>query len=236
MNTHAPILAEEAAAQTALGADAPFDPDGARTERHLRVLERLTDLGMALAEGLAARVKADDFDAGEISDIGTAFAKISRGVRMTVMLEEKLAKAWRLRQAGIAEKHEAGLQERLEAEWAVEREADNGRVAKRQQALDDAVKDVIRAERPEGYERERLFDRLEGLWKDDIDNDLSAPPSFYIQIGGDEALISEQIAAFCKALGLKPDWDLWKDSFWAMEEAEDGAIGSPYAARGTGPP
>jgi hypothetical protein len=38
-----------------------------------------------------------------------------------------------------------------------------------------------------------------------------------------------------RALGLKPDWGLWKDSVWALEEAEAGAKGSPYAA-GTGPP
>ena len=67
------------------------------------------------------------------------------------------------------------------------------------------------------------------MWADDLSGDLYAKPDLYLQVGGDDALISQQVAAFCKALGLTPDWSLWKDSFWALEEAEDGAEGSPYA-------
>jgi len=77
-----------------------------------------------------------------------------------------------------------------------------------------------------------LFDRLKACWTIDWD-DYS---SVYIDNGGEDVPVSEQIAAFCKALSLKPDWDLWKDSFWALEEAEDEAEGSPYAAPKTGAP
>jgi len=48
--------------------------------------------------------------------------------------------------------------------------------------------------------------------------------------------IGETIAAFCKELGVKPDWDLWKDKPWAVDEARNQTPGSPYAAGGTGPP
>jgi hypothetical protein len=225
MNAQSSIQAEDD-----LKAELPSDPDGARTERLLRVLERLTDLGMELAEGLAARVKADDV--GEVGEVGAAFARISRAVRMTVMLEDRLAKAWRLRQAGIAETHEARRRVRLQAQWAEESEADNRRVEQRQNAIHEAVRDVIRAERPEGFERERLFGRLDYIWVTDLD----AEEDLYLDGGGNDALVSEQVAAFCKELGLTPDWDLWKQTFWALEEAEDRAAGSPYAAGGTGPP
>ena len=232
MNTHSSISAEEA-----LEAAGPVDPDGERTEQLLCVLARLTELGMVLAERLVAQATADEAAPVDAGEVGSAFAKISRGVRMTVMLEAKLLKERRLRRDGLEAAHEARLQAMREARWAKEsaeeNEQENERIIKRESAIDEAVKDMIRAERPEGYERERLFDRLKAMWKIDWD-DYS---SFYIDNCGDDDLISEQIATFCKALGLTPDWDLWKDSFWAIEEAEDQAEGSPYALRpGTGPP
>jgi len=239
MNAHADIAAEEA-----LQAAAPSDPEGERAERLLRVLERLTELGMVLAERLVARVTADEtaegaapIDAGEV---GAAFAKISRGVRMTVMLEAKLAKERRLRLDGLEAAHEAKLQALREARLTkararAEAEEDE-RSDKHSAAIREGVRDVIRAERPEGFERERLFDRLEDLWKIEFETDPDGFRSLYIDVGGETAPISKQIAAHCRALGLKPDWDLWKDSVWALEEAENGEPGSPYAGRGTGPP
>jgi hypothetical protein len=228
MNTHSSITAEEA-----LEASGPSDPDGEREAQLLCVLARLTELGMVLAEKLVAQVALADeaapLDAGEV---GGAFAKISRGVRMTVMLESKLLKERRLRRDGLEAAHEAKLAAMREARWAKEREEENERVEKQQKAIDEAVKDMIRAERPEGYERERLFDRLERLWVTDPDADHD----IYYDLGGEDAPVSKQVAAFCKALGLTPDWELWKDEDWAIEEAEDQAEGSPYAASATEPP
>jgi len=234
MNTHSSISAEEA-----LEAEGPLDPDGVRAEQLLRVLARLTELGMVLAEKLVAQATApettDDAAPIDSGEVGAAFAKISRGVRMTVMLESKLLKERRLRRDGLEAAHEAKLQAMREARWAkelAEAEAEEReRIVKRESAIDEAVKDVIRAERPEGYERERLFERLKACWT----IDWSDYSSVYIDNGGEDVPISKQIAAFCKALGLTPDWNRWKDSFWAIEEAEEEAPGSPYAAK-TGPP
>jgi hypothetical protein len=231
MNTHASISAEEA-----LEAEGPLDPDGEREAQLLQVLARLTELGMVLAEKLVAQVTAEDVLPVDVGAVGGAFAKISRGVRMTVMLESKVLKERRLRLDGLEAAHEAKLAAMREARWAsesAEAEAEEReQIEKRESAIEEAVKDMIRAERPEGYERERLFDRLKGCWK----IDWSDYSSVYIDNGGEDALVSKQIAAFCQDLGLKPDWDLWKDSFWAVEEAEDEAEGSPYAAPATGPP
>jgi len=228
------------AAEAALEAEGPVDPDGERTEQLLRVLARLTELGMVLAERLVAQATADEaapVDAGEVSG---AFAKISRGVRMTVMLETRLLKERRLRRDGLEAAHEAKLQALREARWTEEAAEENERIETQQNAIDEAVKDMIRAERPEGYERERLFDRLDRVWVKDLDAYrklvLSGGQSLYDEMGGEDAPVSKLIAAFCKALDLTPDWDRWKDSDWAIEEAEDEAEGSPYAASATGPP
>jgi len=244
MNAHADIAEEtraDASDQDAGGPGAPvFDPDGERTEQLLCVLARLTELGMVLAEKLVAQATADEATAVDVGEVGSAFAKISRGVRMTVMLETRLLKERRLRRDGLEAAHEARLQAMREARWAKEAAEENERVEKQQNAIDEAVKDMIRAERPEGYERERLFDRLDRVWVKDLDAYgklvLSGGQSLYDEMGGEDALVSEQIAAFCKALDLTPDWDLWKDSVWALEEAEDEAEGSPYAPAKTGPP
>ena len=248
MNAHADIAEEtraDASDQDAGGPGAPvFDPDGERTEQLLCVLARLTELGMVLAEKLVAQATADEATAVDVGEVGSAFAKISRGVRMTVMLETRLLKERRLRRDGLEAAHEAKLQAMREARWSKEaaeaQEEENERVEKQQNAIDEAVKDMIRAERPEGYERERLFDRLDRVWVKDLDAYrklvLSGGQSLYDEMGGEDAPVSKLIAAFCKALDLTPDWDRWKDSDWAIEEAEDEAEGSPYAAPKTGPP
>ena len=235
MNTHTDISAEEA-----LEAEGPLGPDGERETQLLCVLARLTELGMVLAEKLVAQATADEATAVDVGEVGAAFAKVSRGVRMTVMLETRLLKERRLRRDGLEAAHEARLQAMREARWAEEAAEENERVEKQQNAIDEAVKDMIRAERPEGYERERLYDRLDQVWVKDLDAYgklvLSGGQSLYGEMGGEDALVSKQIAAFCKALDLTPDWDLWKDSVWAREEAEDEAEGSPYATPKTGPP
>ena len=239
MNTHTDISAEEA-----LEAEGPLDPDGERETQLLCVLARLTELGMVLAEKLVAQATVDNVAPVDAGEVGAAFAKVSRGVRMTVMLETRLLKERRLRRDGLEAAHEAKLQAMREARWSKEaaeaQEEENERVEKQQNAIDEAVKDMIRAERPEGYERERLYDRLDQVWVKDLDAYgklvLSGGQSLYDEMGGEDALVSKQIAAFCKALDLTPDWDLWKDSVWAREEAEDEAEGSPYATPKTGPP
>jgi len=248
MNAHADITPETEEV-------APFDPDGERTERHLRMLARMEEICMEVAETVALQAKAQK-DLQSVADVagvkevieetivlevrgdfGSVLAKIARALRLTIMLEDRLAAQLRRRQAGLEEACQARRQAAVKATLAEEADAADERVSRRQGAIDDAVRDVIRTERPEALDRERLYEALDGLWKYDIDTDpYHVQPNLYIRTGGDQALVSDQITAFCKALGLKPDWSLWKGSFWATEEAEEGAPGSPYAAKQTGPP
>jgi len=40
--------------------------------------------------------------------------------------------------------------------------------------------------------------------------------------------IGASVARLCAELGLTPDWSLWEDEEWAIEEAQTDAPGSPY--------
>ena len=44
--------------------------------------------------------------------------------------------------------------------------------------------------------------------------------------------IGASVARLCKALGLTPDWSLWENEDWAIEEAQTDEPGSPYASGG----
>jgi hypothetical protein len=63
------------------------DPSVLRAERRLRLLEDLSEIGMALARGLRDRANAElvdaDGDAGR-RDPADAFARLSRAVRLTL--------------------------------------------------------------------------------------------------------------------------------------------------------
>ena len=238
MSTHASLAAETASDVETDGADhvvdAASDPDGARTARHLRVLERLTEIGMELAETVAHQAKGqrdlqDVADRAGVKacieeriilevkgDFGTAFSKIARAVRLTVMLEDRLAKAWGLRQAGLEERLQT---ERKEAVIrAGQAYADH--LFERQDTVSDAVRETARRQRLDRETRERIDRELYEIWDDD---------RFYDYSEHDDWSIGETIAMICKDLGLKPDWGLWKDEDWAIEEAEANTPGSPYA-------
>jgi hypothetical protein len=211
-----------------------FDPDGARTARLLRVLERLTEIGMELAETLAVQAKGQR-DLQSVADIagvkecieeriilevkgdfGTAFAKIARGVRLTVMLEDKLAKDWRLRQAGLEEEYEARRKENLIRRGQAHREYLVGR----KDAVEEVVRETARRQRLDRESREQIDDALDAVWNDD---------RFYDYHEHDDWSVSETIAAICKDFGLTPDWNEWRGEDWAIEEAKAGMPGSPYA-------
>ena len=41
---------------------------------------------------------------------------------------------------------------------------------------------------------------------------------------------SALIARICADLGIEPDWSLWEDEDWAVQETQDRVRGSPFAA------
>jgi hypothetical protein len=250
MNAHADIAAEteaDASDQDAVGPGAPvFDPDGERTETMLNKLARLSEICMELAELVSHQAKgqrdlqdvADRAGVKEVieetivlevrSDFGAIISKIARAVRVTIMLEDKLMKERRLRLSGLEEQRQV----RRKAAEEEGKTAEKRRMRIRRNRVDVAVRETIRLEQPDRESREPFFEALEDLWEDEEFHNLEA---------WDTWSIGATIAAFCKELGVTPDWDRWRDKAWAIEEAEANTPGSPYAAgadppRETGPP
>ncbi|MGA2953811.1 MAG: hypothetical protein ABSD80_16405, partial [Caulobacteraceae bacterium] len=84
------------------------DPAVARAERRLRLLERLTQIGMELAEAL--RERALNPAAGDADDKGRdpadAYARLSRAIRLTIALESKTDQALADLKAGVVRERE----------------------------------------------------------------------------------------------------------------------------------
>ena len=198
-----------------------------RTERHLRMLQELAEIGMKLARAVEQQAlnqavpdQADTPEAGASDRIGggdlaLVFSRIARAVRQTLALEAKLAENRRtLHQSEEAE------QVRRAALIAGERK-------KRQKArVKRIVEDAIDAEF-EGSDRENLLIDLD-LRLDD--EDLFADY--------DERPFGETIARICRDLGITPDMSLWEAEDWGIEAGapevgaaeETGAAPSPFAS------
>ena len=245
MNAHSDLATRaqaDAADQGVGGLGAPvFDPDGERTEAMLDKLARMSAICMELAELVSHQAKgqrdlqdvANRAGVKEVieetivlevrSDFGAIISKIARAVRMTIMLEDKLMKERRRRLLGLEDLRET----RRQAAETAEVEANRRRMRIRRNRVDVAVRETIRLEQPDRESREPFLEALQDLWDDEEYQNLEA---------WDTWSIGPTIAAFCQELGVKPDWDRWKDQDWAVAEAQENTPGSPYAAGGTGPP
>lgn len=73
----------------------PPESDFARTERHLRALRRLADMGLELAEDLQQRILA--LDAADKAELVTIFTRLADEVRRTIAQEAKLFEAFSAR-------------------------------------------------------------------------------------------------------------------------------------------
>ena len=76
----------------------------ARGERHLRMLARLAEIHMEIAETIAQNAKIAVADGKSQGDPAGSFDKIARAVRRTVALEAKLADQVNTGRADLAEK------------------------------------------------------------------------------------------------------------------------------------
>ncbi|MGZ3401320.1 MAG: hypothetical protein ACXU8W_19260, partial [Caulobacteraceae bacterium] len=70
-------------------APADLPEDRARLDRQLARLDRLADLGLEIAEGLAAQAKGTGPRVAE-GDVALAYDRVARAVRMAVMLQSRL--------------------------------------------------------------------------------------------------------------------------------------------------
>jgi hypothetical protein len=193
------------------------DAAAEQAERHSRVLKRLIEIGMELAETVRTQALApsagkesapacgSEAQAGAAPPGGSesllAFWRITRAVRQTVALEAKLTRDGEER--AVAAARERHQQQKMKVKRAVKRvikKADRGPF-KTADWLDD------------------LRERLEDL----DDTDLGDRP------------IGEIVARICRDLGVDFDRRLWEEESGASEGSRAGeAAAPPKASAGSG--
>jgi len=216
-------------------ADTAQGPDpAARRQRHLDMLDRLAELGMALAEEIGRRVAegpppaapaaATEGGEGEGScaaeapapadrptqfhhDLALAFDRAARAVRMTIGLYDRMTAGPKAHAQAEEESAPLTLEDLLEGRWA--REAVRDKVG-------DIVERIARADNPD----EKAVARLGREGRDRL-RDYESYPNF------ENAPISEILDQICRDLGLTPDWSVLHYEPWAKEERRSGAVGRP---------
>ena len=192
------------------------------TDDNLRALRRLRDLALAVAAKLAARILDDDAphpaaqaaapedapdepgDApkprSELPAAALAFQRAERGVRQCILLSNKL--------------HDDRLARETQRE-AVSAKAEQQRMARRKSQVARVVKEAIKRNPGEWYDRlQKLDARID---EEDIESDIGRI--------ADSAII----ARLCKDCGVEAPWGLWAGEHWAQEEVRRKVPGSAYA-------
>jgi hypothetical protein len=155
--------------------------DRARLDRQRARLDRLADLGLEIAEGLAAQAKGTGPQVVE-GDVALAYDRVARAVRMAVMLESRLA---------------ADLRPSAEQASGAGPGAGPAEPAK---ARKDRVARIVRrvAEGQGGLDGFQIGwaarEARERLEHDDIYGQVMSQP------------VSDLVADICRDLGLTPDW------------------------------
>ncbi len=170
----------------------------ARRERQAARLERLAEIGMALAEALATQVAESP-----AADLARAYAKISQAVRWTITLEARVAEGL------LAEKTRlAG--ERAERRAEAETDCRNAKETAILEAVDDAIFEKYPAGEGEAPEAEEAREALNLDLCRLLDETLEFEDYLDRPVG-------ETVAKLCKALGLDPDWAVERDGAWMIK-------------------
>ncbi|WP_225768638.1 hypothetical protein [Inquilinus sp. Marseille-Q2685] len=201
-------------AQPDTAADEARDPDRERNERHGRMLARLGELALGLAEAVqgqavvAARRPPEDDAADRTRGLGLVFARLSYEVRQTVALEARLAAD---SQKTAAERDTAAAQDR----WRRRRNLVRRILKEAIEAEEAAEAEACELDVAEQDRRDDLLHELDRRLQDEAAEDIGDLP------------VGEVVARFCRELDIAPDWSRWQAETWAVEES--GHPQSPYA-------
>jgi hypothetical protein len=186
------------------------DPAGDRTrallERQVERLERMAEAGMEMIEALVAQAKGSGPQVVE-GDVGLAFSRVSRAVRLSILLQEQLIEG-NGAPSNTSDESPAGAAAPDETTL----EPDNRERAVR------VVRRVARDHcRREGFEVSAIVrEAAERLNDDDIYGLVASRP------------VGELVALICRDFGLEPNWDALASEAWAKAEMASGAEGSPF--------
>jgi hypothetical protein len=203
----------------------------ARTLRRLRALEDLADMGGELARLVLRqaheRAEAETPDAPAAGPgLGLVFARVARAVRQTWALHDRFDRERQAREdeseAQRAARVTADIEKRTRARTDMRL-----RGAISMNTVREAIESVFEARIDEEVgEDDAVPDELHDLYNA-LDERLFDPKD---KDDFADLPISQLIARVCKDLGIIPDWSLWANEEWAIEEAEARTPGSPYAA------
>ena len=164
----------------------------ARLARQLAELARVAEVGLGLCREIVAKVRSAQ---GLTYDPSLAYSRISRAVRLTIVLENRIAAEHQLLLEGKA----SGMDER--------------RFAKAKAVVLDVLNTAIETELKHNpdCDRERLTDMADSLPKLvsahlDREDLLETAP------------ITEVIEIISEALDIPIDWSLWKDADGVAED------------------
>ena len=157
----------------------------ARLERQLAELARVAEVGLGLCREIAAKVKGAE---ALTYDPSAAYERIARAVRLTIVLENR-----------IAAEHQLVLAGKLPS-------VREDRHAKAKAVILDVLNTAIEKELRDNpdSDRERLTDLRERLPKftsDEVDSEDLL----------EQAPISEVIEIISEALDIPVDWSLWQE-------------------------
>ena len=190
------------------------DPAVERTralrEREIERLDRMAGAGMEMIEALVAQAKGSGPQVVE-GDVGLAFSRVTRAVRLAILLQEQLIEG-----QGAANAAADSASNDNPAEPAGEDEAEL-RPDNRERAV-RVLRRVARDHcRRGGFEVSAIArEAAERLNDDDIYGLVASRP------------VGELIALLCRDFGLEPDWDVLAGEAWAVAEIASGAEGSPF--------
>jgi hypothetical protein len=202
------------------------DPAGERFRRHAEVLEELAELGMEMARMMRSQVKEQlrRRERVDVATVSTAFGRVSRSVRQTLALEDRLAEhhAARGERLKRAQREADGFPGNLldPAPPAAAEVSEEWLVPTRKAAVGHAVADILRAdlerrEAPERDDERRLSDIYERL---DAFEDLDFKTRTVGEIAG----------MICDDLKVMVDWPHWRASAWAELEIWEKNPRSPF--------
>jgi hypothetical protein len=181
-------------------ADGSPDASVVLAESRLRMLRRLAEIGMELAE---RTLNTETAAAEKGRDPADSFARLSRAIRLTLILEAKTEAELRDLRAGVVRVRE---EERI-------RTAERHEAAATKEAQERAVKvrelvaEAAEFEIADAYEFAGRYVALhERLDEDPAYEDLSGRP------------LRETVERLCKDLMLTPDWSRWDGEGWIKQE------------------
>jgi hypothetical protein len=172
-------------------------------DEQLQMLRRVAQVGLAVSLEIERQARGDLAEGGKpaaLGDVALAYARTTRAMRLTVMLQARLARDLE----GLDEAGAQAGQARLDSEQARKGSVERivGRVAEAAGEGEDRAEDLV-------------LEASERLNDDDLYGDVLARP------------VSEIVADICADLHLSPDWGRLAAEAWAQAEIAGGAAGAP---------